>query len=340
MTSVYSGEADLDRQISLWLRWDRNHITHTEIRYLAAIKDWPELRKRLLNRVTFGTAGLRACMRSGFDAMNDLVVIQTAQGLCDYIRQQYKPVECKRQGVVIGYDGRHHSKRFAELSAVVFMKQGVRVWLYSRMVCTPFVPFAIVQKGCLAGVMVTASHNPKDDNGYKVYWGNGAQIISPHDKGIQRAILNNLEPLCSSWDIECLKFNPLVGDPFEEMYDAYYRILKHHIPLKFLECNKEQQLESDIRFVYTAMHGVGWPFIQRAFKEAKLPELLAVEEQKEADPDFPTVRFPNPEEGKSSLELAIKLADRHGIQMILANDPDADRLAYAEKDTKRGTWKV
>lgn len=340
MSIMYSGEAELDKQIELWLKWDRNNKTLSEIRHLVDANNWSELKKRLLNRVTFGTAGLRACMRSGFDAMNDLVVIQTAQGLCHYICQHYKPTELQQKGVVFGYDGRYNSQRFAELSATVFVRNGVKVWLYRRLVATPFVPFAIMQKGCLAGVMVTASHNPKEDNGYKVYWGNGAQIITPHDKGIQRSIMQHLEPLDSSWDTDFLKKCSIVEDPFEEMYDAYYRIFKHQIPRKFLECNEQQQLKSDIRFVYTAMHGVGWQFIQRAFKEAKLPELLAVEEQKEADPEFPTVRFPNPEEGKSSLELAIKLADKEGIYMILANDPDADRLAYAEKDIKTNNWKV
>lgn len=335
----YSGEEKLDEQINLWLKWDRNENTCNEIKQMIASKDFVQLRKRLLERLAFGTAGLRGCMRAGFDSMNDLVIVQTAQGLCEYVKKHYTPEEFER-GVVFGYDGRYNSKRFAELSSTVFVQSGIRVFLYSRMVATPFVPFAILQKNCLAGVMVTASHNPKEDNGYKVYWGNGAQIIAPHDKGIQESILNNLEPKDSSWNIELLKDTPLLEDPYEEMFSAYFRILKANIPEKFIEINRKQKSLGNFKFVYTAMHGVGWPYVEQAFVETNLPNLLPVEEQKEADPEFPTVKFPNPEEGKSALELSIKRAEAEGATTILANDPDADRLACAEKDAKTGQWKV
>lgn len=169
MTTSYSGEADLDAQISLWLQWDKNEKSLMEIKDLIAGKKWDILRSRLMERLAFGTAGLRGVMRAGFDSMNDLVIIQTAQGLCDYIMKQYpNEKDLKERGIVYGYDGRYNSKRFAELSAAVFVQKGVKVWLYSKMVATPFVPFAILQLKCLAGVMVTASHNPKEDNGYKV----------------------------------------------------------------------------------------------------------------------------------------------------------------------------
>lgn len=337
--ATYSGDVKLDDQIELWLKWDRNENTLNEVKQLIANKSWDQLRKRLMERLAFGTAGLRGCMRAGFDSMNDLVIVQTAQGLCEYVKKQYKPEEYER-GIVFGYDGRYNSKRFAELSSTIFIQNGIKVYLYSRMVATPFVPFAILQKKCLAGVMVTASHNPKEDNGYKVYWGNGAQIISPHDKGIQQSILENLEPKESSWNTDILKDSKLLEDPFEEMYKKYYETLKSVIPEKFLETNEKQKSLGKLKFVYTAMHGVGWPYVEQAFKEANLPELLPVAEQKEADPEFPTVKFPNPEEGKSSLELSIKLAEAQGVTTILANDPDADRLACAEKDPKTGQWKV
>uniref|UniRef100_A0A1A9W0Z2 Phosphoglucomutase-2 n=1 Tax=Glossina brevipalpis TaxID=37001 RepID=A0A1A9W0Z2_9MUSC len=337
--AICSGDRKLDEQIDLWLKWDRNTRTLNEIKELLAKKDFQQLSKRLLERLTFGTAGLRACMRAGFDSMNDLVIIQTAQGLCEYIKEQYNEEDYNR-GVVFGFDGRYNSKRFAELSATVFVQNKIKVFLYGRMVPTPFVPFAILQNQCLAGVMVTASHNPKEDNGYKVYWGNGAQIISPHDKNIQKAILNNLEPKDSSWQTHILTQTSLLEDPFEDMYEMYFETLRTNIPQKFLDVNQRQQEQENVRFVYTAMHGVGWPFVKRAFQTAHLPNLVAVEEQKEADPEFPTVKFPNPEEGKSSLELSIKKAEHEGISMILANDPDADRLAYAEKDRKTGLWKV
>ncbi|XP_073813716.1 phosphoglucomutase 2 [Musca autumnalis] len=334
-----SGDAKLDEQIDMWLKWDRNEKTLNEIKQLIASNEWDQLKKRLLERLAFGTAGLRGCMRAGFDSMNDLVIVQTAQGLCEYIKKQYTVDEYQR-GVVFGYDGRYNSKRFAELSSTIFVQNGIKVFLYSRMVATPFVPFAILQKNSLAGVMVTASHNPKEDNGYKVYWGNGAQIISPHDKGIQQSILENLEPKEESWNTDFLKNCDLLEDPFEEMYASYYKTLLQHIPQSFKDINKKQKDLGEIKFVYTAMHGVGWPYVEKAFEEANLPALLPVEEQKEADPEFPTVKFPNPEEGKSSLELSIKKAEAEGVTVILANDPDADRLACAEKDNKTGVWKV
>lgn len=170
----------------------QNEKTRNEI--LGFIKEcnWIELEKRLLTRLAFGTAGLRGVMQAGFSAMNDLVVIQSAQGLSKYILECYPSVEDRERGVVIGYDGRYNSKRFAELSACVFINDNIPVWLYSKIVATPFVPFAVAEKKCLAGIMVTASHNPKEDNGYKVYWTNSAQIISPHDKNIQKHIHDNI----------------------------------------------------------------------------------------------------------------------------------------------------
>ncbi|XP_055919008.1 glucose 1,6-bisphosphate synthase [Eupeodes corollae] len=333
-----SGVVDecLQKQIDLWLKWDRNDKTRKEIQSLVDAKNYNELNRRLLNRLAFGTAGLRGPMRAGFNSMNDLVIIQTAQGLSEYILKEFPNVEDHKRGVVFGYDGRYNSKRFAELSACVLISRGIKVWLFSKMVPTPFVPFTVLQHKCLAGVVVTASHNPKEDNGYKVYWANGPQIIPPHDKGIQKCIEANLVPLESSWETSILNENPMLEDPFEDMFRLYYDALLANIPLEFLKSNEE----SDVRFVYTAMHGVGFPFIERAFEAAKLKPVLAVAEQRDPDPEFPTVKFPNPEEGKSSLELSIKKADAEGATIILANDPDADRLACAEKDATTGKWKV
>lgn len=145
-----------------------------------------------MTRLTFGTAGLRGVMQAGFNAMNHLVVIQSAQGLLQYVLKSFPEKVDRAGGIVLGYDGRYNSKTFAQLTASVFLNAGIPVWLYSEMVATPFIPFAISEKKCMAGVMVTASHNPKEDNGYKVYWQNGAQIITPHDKNIEKSIIDNL----------------------------------------------------------------------------------------------------------------------------------------------------
>ncbi|XP_062545687.1 glucose 1,6-bisphosphate synthase [Armigeres subalbatus] len=331
-----SGSTELNQRIIEWLKWDKNEKTLKEIKSLVNDSEWKVLSSRLLKRLAFGTAGLRGAMQAGFNAMNDLVVIQSAQGLCKYILECYPSESDRRRGIVLGFDGRHNSKRFAELSACIFLTEGIPVWLYSRTVATPFVPFAVKELECLAGIMVTASHNPKEDNGYKVYWTNSAQIISPHDKNIQAHILQNLIPLESSWNLDLLKTDQL-KDPYDTMSSLYFEKLAENVPKSFVSdynCNSSQ------RFVYSAMHGVGYPFIERGFETVGLQPVIAVKEQRDPDPEFPTVKFPNPEEGKSSLVLSVKLANETGCDVILANDPDADRLACAEKDPSTGEWRV
>uniref|UniRef100_A0A2M3Z383 Putative phosphoglucomutase/phosphomannomutase n=1 Tax=Anopheles braziliensis TaxID=58242 RepID=A0A2M3Z383_9DIPT len=330
-----SGSGELNEQIAKWLQWDQNEKTREEIRNLAEQQEWETLRGRLLQRLTFGTAGLRGVMQGGFNAMNDLVVIQSAQGLAKYLLKCYPTAEERSRGIVLGYDGRYNSKRFAELSACVFLNENIPVWLYSRTVATPFVPFAVLELKCLAGIMVTASHNPKEDNGYKVYWTNSAQIIPPHDKNIQTTILENLEPLASSWNLDLLLSDKL-HDPYDQMVELYFRKLKANVPQTFI---RDYNTGSTLRFVYSAMHGVGYPFVQQAFECANLAAVIPVPEQRDPDPEFRTVKFPNPEEGKSSLVLSMQLANETGCDVILANDPDADRLACAEKDAK-GEWRV
>uniref|UniRef100_A0A672JDQ1 Phosphoglucomutase 2 n=1 Tax=Salarias fasciatus TaxID=181472 RepID=A0A672JDQ1_SALFA len=278
------------------------------------------LKKCLSSRMEFGTAGLRAAMGPGTSCMNDLTIIQTTQGFCCYLEQSFG--DLKERGVVIGYDARAHppsgggSKRFASLAAAVFISRGVPVHLFSDITPTPFVPFAVSHLGLCAGIMVTASHNPKQDNGYKVYWENGAQIVSPHDKGISKAIEENLKPWPESWNTEEASKSSLMKDPM-----CFYTCL------------------SEVKIVHTSVHGVGHAFVQSAFKAFDLHPPYAVEEQKDPDPEFPTVKYPNPEEGEGVLTLSFALADRVGASVVLANDPDADRLAMAEKQ-QNGQWRV
>ncbi|XP_076341482.1 phosphopentomutase-like [Tachypleus tridentatus] len=223
--------------------------------------------------------------------------------------------------------------RFAELVATVFISQDIPAYLYSDITPTPFVPFGVLQLGCAAGVMVTASHNPKDDNGYKVYWSNGAQIISPHDKGIQKSIEENLEPWPSSWKTEVLSSSPLHKDPLDNMKRKYYDCMSENI------YEREMNAKCSLTFTFTAMHGVSHTFMVEAFIVCGFQQFVPVPEQMEPDPDFPTVKFPNPEEGKSALDLSMHTANTNNSSLILANDPDADRLAIAEK-LPSGEWKV
>lgn len=244
------------------------------------------------------------------------------------------------RGVVIGYDhrmmGSISSERFAIVAAQACILKGVKTFLYSRLVATPLVPFAVKQLGAAAGIMVTASHNPKQDNGYKVYWSNSAQIIPPTDAGIANAILHNLEP----WDAAAYKAvteaevrsNALVFDP-----EASFHAVEEYFA----------GVQAQIRFsaavngatapiTYTAMHGVGKPFVLEAFRRAGLPRPVEVAEQVEPDPSFPTVEFPNPEEGAGALKLSMAAAEAASSRLILANDPDADRLAVAERSLGPG----
>ncbi|EZA54197.1 Phosphoglucomutase-2 [Ooceraea biroi] len=330
-SSVNTGDSNLDVKIIEWLQWNKDSNAEEEVlKYLnnGAVK---VLSKLFLKRLEFGTAGLRGRMGPGYSQMNDLVIVQTSQGLTKYLMDTIFDVAHK--GVVIGYDGRYNSKRFAELTAAILINNGIKVYLFSEICPTPFIPYTILRHKCAAGIMVTASHNPKDDNGYKVYWENGAQIISPHDKKIQSYILDNLKPLEVSWDVSKVYDSTYYEDPRDDIMNSYYKDLNDKV--LYPEVNKNTTL----KFTYTAMHGVGYEYMAAAFETANFKPFVTVEEQKLPDPEFPTVKFPNPEEGKSALDLSIKSANKNNSSIILANDPDADRLACAVK-TERGEWYV
>jgi len=240
----------------------------------------------------------------------------------------YGKEECEKRGVVIGYDGRHNSKGYAHISAAVFKKIGVKCILFEDYVCTPMVPYSTIKFNCLAGVMVTASHNPKQDNGYKVYWTNGAQIIEPHDKGIRECINEHLMPLdigeYYDYSGRCLKTPP---PPLrEKTMTEYLAEAKSKIMQNTPEFNAKVK-----PFVYTAMHGVGYIFAKQLMVNMGFKEPIPVKEQIIPDPEFPTVVYPNPEEGEGALNLSFKTAEANGCDLVLANDPDADRLAMAER---------
>ncbi|KAI9263681.1 hypothetical protein BY458DRAFT_534386 [Sporodiniella umbellata] len=269
-------------------------------------------------------------MEAGFSRMNDLTVLQASQGLAVYIEKNVK--DAKSRGIVIGHDHRHHSDDFARLTAFAFIQRGFKVWYYKDLVHTPLVPYAIKKLNAAGGVMITASHNPKDDNGYKVYWENACQIIPPHDEGIAATILENLKPW--GWDYKSIDSSDSVEDPKDQgIIDSYFEEVASLC--KFRSNNET----TNVKFVYTAMHGVGTPFAKRSFEVFGLPPFTPVEAQVMPDPDFPTVAFPNPEEGKGALTLAMETADKVEGSIILANDPDADRLAIAERQPS-GEWVI
>lgn len=319
----------LDANIQQWLAWDRDPVTRAEVEKLVSDKATAVLEKLLSQRMEFGTAGLRSTMGAGNSQMNRLTVLQTAQGLAAYMAATNSS-ELAR-GVVIGYDGRHLSQEFARITATVMRSWNIKTYLFRQMVPTPFVAFAVRRYGALAGVMVTASHNPKEYNGLKVYWSNGAQIVSPRDAEIASSIAAHLEPRPASW----APFQPSDHiDPYDDIFESFFATLKQ----SYLPAGAP----NTVRFTYTAMHGVGAPFTLHGLKTVlglHPSHVASVAEQECPDPEFSTVRFPNPEEGKTSLALSFATAARSGSTVILANDPDADRLAVAER-TRSGSWRV
>ncbi|KAF9557669.1 hypothetical protein CPC08DRAFT_668418 [Agrocybe pediades] len=317
----------LEALVKEWLRLDPNPVTRDEIQALWTQQDHNELEKRLRTRIEFGTAGLRGRMEAGWSRMNDLIIAQTSQGLSDYVLGHVK--EAKDRGLVIGYDHRHHSERWANLTADIFASKGIKVYLLKGFVHTPLVPFGVKTMNAACGVMITASHNPKQDNGYKVYWENAVQIIAPHDRGISHAIKLAIDRLDSS-AAKCEASGELIIDRTQELQSAYFTYLKGLTPPAV------PPIVAPPKFVNTSMHGVGDPFVKRAFEITGLSPYIPVKEQQMPDPDFPTVKFPNPEE-KGALDLALETATREGADYVLAQDPDADRFTAAEKRST-GEW--
>ncbi|MCJ1308620.1 Phosphoglucomutase-3 [Agyrium rufum] len=320
---------ELERLAQEWLSLDRNEPTRKEIQDLLDSQDFTELEKRLGTRISFGTAGLRARMEAGFSRMNCLTVIQTSQGLARHLVETADLTNAQEMSIIIGYDIRHNSLTFARLAAAAFAKVGFNVVLFDDPVHTPLVPFAVKLLGAAAGIMVTASHNPAMDNGYKVYGSNSCQINSPADKQIAASILKNLEP--QQWELTD-SLNAKISAKDEAVKSAYNQEVR-----RMLEGSISKEPSPIPRFVYTAMHGVGFPFMKEAVAQlitvANQPSFdgfFWVQEQVDPDPDFSTVRFPNPEE-HGALDLAMATADKNNVFLILATDPDADRFAAAEK---------
>nr|OQO31751.1 hypothetical protein B0A51_00653 [Rachicladosporium sp. CCFEE 5018] len=316
-----------------WLALDRDDATRKEISDLLEAKDQGALESRLRTRISFGTAGLRASMKAGFAHMNSLTVLQASHGLADYLLATETAVaEGKSHSIVLGYDARHNSQRFAGLAAAALLSKGIKVLWFGQLVHTPMVPFAIRHFGASAGVMVTASHNPKQDNGYKVYWSNGSQIIPPHDAGIAKAIETVGE--IETWDESVVDGHENVERIFAEATRAYLGALRELVwPLP--------SVEQVIPITYTPLHGVGLPFLRQIAHDMwfRGSNLRVVASQAQPDPDFPTVPFPNPEEAGALYE-AIKDAEKNGISIVIANDPDADRFKAAERQPGGAWWHI
>lgn len=308
-----------------WLAQDPDAETRAELEKLITAaqsdeKAKAELTSRFDGRLQFGTAGLRGRLQAGSQGMNRVLVAQAAGGLAEFVKGYDK-----EPSIVIGYDGRKNSDVFARDTAEIMAAAGIKTYLLPRKLPTPVLAFAIQYFDTTAGVMVTASHNPPEDNGYKVYLGKangGGQIVSPADKEIA-ALIDKV----ASGDIRDLPRSQDFTVLDDEVVNAYIE----------KTASLAKQLKAEINYVYTAMHGVGYEVLSKTLDKAGLPQPHLVTEQIQPDGSFPTVNFPNPEE-KGALDLAIKLAKEKNAEFIIANDPDADRLAVAVPDSE-GNWK-
>lgn len=309
---------ELRSRLEQWLDWDHDEETRGEIETLKAAENWSELDKRLIFDIQFGTAGLRGRMQAGFAFINSLTVLLASQGIADYMLSSIQHDNPKDLSVLIGHDTRHRSARFANLAAAAFASKGITVHCYDDYVPTPFVSFGVLEIKASVGVMITASHNPAMDNGYKVYWSNGCQINTPLDQHIAAAIKQSGKPSPELW----VNQESIRTDGLRKItMDAYIDRLNYSIK------TDKQPMAA---FVYTPMHGVGNFAMQRVAKEVLYSPVIVVDQQQHPDPDFPTVKFPNPEESRA-LDLAFETANRKNIDVVIANDPDADRLAVAER---------
>ncbi|MEK7706290.1 MAG: phospho-sugar mutase [Myxococcota bacterium] len=310
----------MDEQIQRWLERDPDPATRKELGELVARNDTAEIAQRFRGRLEFGTAGLRGVLGAGPMCMNRLVVRETTAGLGSYLQEQIE--DARKRGVVIGYDGRHGSKTFAEDAAAVLAALGLRVHLYDRLVPTPLVAFAVRKLGAAAGVMVTASHNPPAYNGYKVYWQHGAQIIAPHDRGIASAIVLAAETEIPWLNPDEARRRGLIEALGDAMIEAYLD------GVASLSIHKKGKRRAGMRIAYTPLHGVGAVIAERALAQAGFASVHTVASQREPDGDFPTVSFPNPEE-PGAMDAVLALAREVDAVLAVANDPDADRLCAA-----------
>ena len=313
-----------------WLARDPDPESRSELQGLIDAGDEDELARRFDSRLEFGTAGLRGVVGAGPGMMNRLVIRETSAGLGSYLLREV--ADAAQRGVVVAYDGRPDSCQFARDAASVFAALGITVHFTEAVAATPVAAFGVVQLGAAAGVVVTASHNPPQYNGYKVYWENGAQIIPPHDAGIASAI-----DTAAQSDVPWLDFDEAtVAGRINILGADFYRSYVDTIQGNALFSGDHS--ETSIGIAYTAMHGVGAEMAETLLSEAGFDRVYSVASQREPDGRFPTVNFPNPEE-PGAMDAVLALAAEHQATLACANDPDADRLAVAVR-TQSGDYQM
>ena len=305
-----------------------DEATKEELRALQ--QDEKEIEDRFYRQLEFGTGGLRGMIGAGTNRMNIYTVRQATQGLANYILSQ----KGQEKGVAIAHDSRIMSPEFAREAALCLNANGIKTYLFESLRPTPELSFAVRELGCMAGIVITASHNPSEYNGYKVYWEDGAQITPPHDKNIlaEVAKVTNFA-MIKTMDEDAARVEDLfcvIGTDFDDKYIAKLKEQSIHpeiIP----------EMAKDMKIVYTPLHGTGNIPVRQVLRELGFTQVYVVEEQKKPDGNFPTVPYPNPED-ENAWTLALKLAKEVDADIILATDPDADRLGVHAKDTKTGEY--
>lgn len=308
-----------------WLDGNYDEATKAEVKQLLEAQDSTALIESFYRDLEFGTGGLRGIMGAGTNRMNIYTVGAATQGLSNYLNACF--ADLPQISVVIGHDCRNNSRRFAEISADIFSANGIKVYLFEDLRPTPEVSFAIRHFGCQSGIILTASHNPKEYNGYKAYWNDGAQIIAPHDENI-------ITEVSKITDVNAIKFkgNPdlieIIGEEVDKLYIDKVKsislspdaIRRHH----------------DMKIVFTPIHGTAVKLVPRALREYGFTNIIDVPEQYVVSGDFPTVHSPNPEE-PAALDMAIQRAKATDAELVMATDPDSDRMGIAVKNDA-GEW--
>ncbi|GHT72156.1 hypothetical protein FACS189455_5070 [Bacteroidia bacterium] len=297
-----------------WLTKDYDEQTRKEVRQLLDKEDKTDLVEAFYKDLEFGTGGLRGIMGVGTNRMNIYTVGAATQGLANYLKKEF--ANLPQIKVVIGHDCRNNSRKFAEISADIFSANGIKSYLFPDLRPTPEVSYAIRKLGCQSGIILTASHNPKEYNGYKAYWDDGAQVVAPHD----RNIIAEVNHIVSASDIN-FKGNTALIEILDEKVDEMFI----NDLLKISLSPESIKRHNDIKIVYTPIHGTGGQLIPAALSAMGFTNIIHVPEQDIVSGDFPTVVSPNPEE-PAALEMAIKRAEETGADLVMASDPDADRV--------------
>ncbi len=297
-----------------------DEATKTEIRKMLGNEDPKKLIDSFYQNLEFGTGGLRGTMGVGSNCINKYTIGSATQGLANYLKKSFPSQEIK---VAVAYDSRNSSREFAQITASVFSANGIKVFLFPELRPTPLLSFAIRYLKCHSGVVITASHNPKEYNGYKAYWSDGAQLVPPHDKNVIREV----NAIASFDQIQFAGGSniTLIG---KELENAYYNKVIQLIPAR-----ESIQKNKNIPIVFTGIHGTGNTMVPECLKRLGFENCMVVKEQFEPDGNFPTVASPNPEE-HSAMKLALDLAQQENAELVMATDPDADRVGIGIKNDK------